>query len=215
MRLLMKKLDQLTKWAIELQSIAQNGLEYGHDRFDRERYEKIREIATKIMAAKTDLPLKVVKGLFGSEDGYQTPKVSTRAAIFQDQKIMLVKESTDNLWSMPGGWCEPNLTVKENCIKETKEEAGHQITVERIIAVNNHSTNIHNKEQIERVINVCNVIFLCHDLGGKFAQNTETKECKYFSLTNLPALSLPRNTLEEVKMCFAANNDPQWQTKFE
>lgn len=43
----MKKLDQLTKWAVELQSIAQNGLEYGHDRFDRERYEQIRELPLK------------------------------------------------------------------------------------------------------------------------------------------------------------------------
>ena len=139
-------MDQITKWAVELQSIAQDGLEYCHDRFDRERYEQVRKIATEMMAAKTGLSINVVKGLFSSDDGYQTPKVSTRAAIFSKQKILLVKETTDILWSMPGGWCEPNITVKENCIKEAEEESGHKIEVEQIIAVNNHSTNIYDKE---------------------------------------------------------------------
>ncbi|MEB3364484.1 NUDIX hydrolase N-terminal domain-containing protein [Lactobacillus sp. R2/2] len=69
-----EKLDQLSRWAIELQSIAQDGIEYGHDRFDRERYQQIREIATKMMAAKTGEPIDVIKGLFSSDDGYQTLK---------------------------------------------------------------------------------------------------------------------------------------------
>ena len=115
-------MDQITKWAVELQSIAQDGIEYGHDRFDRERYEQVRKIATEMMAAKTGQPINIVKGLFSNDDGYQTPKVSTRAAIFNKEKILLVKESTDNLWSMPGGWCEPNISVKENCMKEAAEE---------------------------------------------------------------------------------------------
>jgi len=212
---MIKQMDQITKWAVELQSIAQNGIEYGYDRFDRERYEQVRKIATEMMAAKTGLSINVVKGLFSNDDGYQTPKVSTRAAIFNKQKILLVKETTDNLWSMPGGWCEPNITVKENCIKEAEEESGHKIEVKQIIAVNNHSTNIYDKERIERAINVCNVIFLCKDLGGKFSKNTETDKCSFFELDNLPPLSLPRNSSAEIKMCFEANQSSNWQTKFE
>ena len=86
----MKQMDQITEWAVELQSIAQDGIQYGHDRFDRERYEQVRKIATEMMAAKTGLSINVVKGLFSSDDGYQTPKVSTRAAIFNKQKILLL-----------------------------------------------------------------------------------------------------------------------------
>ena len=39
------KRDRLTEYAIELQSLAQAGLHYGKDIYDRERYERIREIA--------------------------------------------------------------------------------------------------------------------------------------------------------------------------
>ncbi|WEV70158.1 NUDIX hydrolase [Lactobacillus sp. ESL0785] len=207
----MDKKDQFTNWAVELQSLAQNGLEYGHDRFDLERYERIRVIATEMMAAKTGLPLKKVKSLFSSDDGYQTPKLGTRAAIFKDEQILLVRETIDGAWSLPGGWCEPNMSVKDNCIKEAKEESGREISVERIIALRNHDHTIRG----ERAINVVNVFFLCHEHGGTFNQNTETSACRYFSQDKLPQLSEQRTTQEEINLCFAAKNDPNWQPKFE
>lgn len=83
--------EQWLEWAIELQSLAQAGLTYGKDIFDRERYERIREISAEIMAYKTDIPVQKVKDLFCNETGYQTPKLDTRAAIFQNGKILLVK----------------------------------------------------------------------------------------------------------------------------
>lgn len=210
----MEKRDQFTDWAIELQSIAQNGLEYGHDRFDLERYTRLREIATEMMTCKTGLPKKQVKFMFSSEDGYQTPKLATRAAIFKNNQILLVKETTDSLWSMPGGWCEPNLSVRDNCIKEVKEEAGRDITVNKVIAIKNSQTNVHGNNRIERAINVCNIIFLCHEIDGHFIPNTETSTCSYFSLDELPPLSLKRNSQEEISMCFAAANKADWQTWF-
>lgn len=52
---LMEEVDQFTKWATNLQSIAQAGLHYGKDVFDRERYEQVRKIAGEMMQAKTGL----------------------------------------------------------------------------------------------------------------------------------------------------------------
>jgi hypothetical protein len=126
----MKTNDKLIDWAIELQSLAQAGLTYGKDTFDKERYQKIRKISVEMMSEKSGLPINKVKNLFCNEVGYQTPKIATRTAIFKDEKILLVKEN-NNRWSLPGGWCEVNLSVEENCIKETKEEAGINIKVEK------------------------------------------------------------------------------------
>ena len=102
--------EQWLEWAIELQSLAQAGLTYGKDIFDRERYERIREISAEIMAYKTDIPVQKVKDLFCNETGYQTPKLDTRAAIFQNGKILLVKENSGK-WSLPGGWVDVNVSV--------------------------------------------------------------------------------------------------------
>ena len=97
----MKEKNQWLNWAVELQSLAQAGLTYGRDAYDRERYERIREISAEIMAHMTELPLEKVKDLFCNESGYQTPKIDTRAAIFKDGRILLVREN-DGRWSLPG-----------------------------------------------------------------------------------------------------------------
>ena len=85
-------MDQIVEWAKELQSIAQAGLFYGHDDFDKERYQRIRDISAEMVSERTGLPLGKVKELFCNEYGYQTPKVDTRAAIIDDRKILLVRE---------------------------------------------------------------------------------------------------------------------------
>lgn len=121
--------DQIVAWAKELQSLAQAGLFYGKDVFDKERYQRIREIAAEMMAARTELPLEKVTGLFCGDMGYQTPKIDTRAAIFREGRILLVCEN-DGRWSMPGGWCEYDMSPAENTVKEAKEEAGLDVVVE-------------------------------------------------------------------------------------
>ena len=93
------------EWAKELQFLAQAGLTYTKDDFDKERFERIRAIAAEMMSLQSSLPLERVKGLFCNETGFQTPKLDTRAAIFADNKILLVKEK-NGTWSMPGGWVD-------------------------------------------------------------------------------------------------------------
>jgi len=126
--------DKFVKWAAELQSLAQAGLTYGKDKFDLERYERIREISAEMMEEKTGLPLEKVKELFCGETGYQTPKVDTRAAVFRDGKILLVHENNGK-WSLPGGWCDFDKSIGENTAKETLEEAGAAVKPEMLIAV--------------------------------------------------------------------------------
>ena len=126
--------NQWLQWAIELQSLAQAGLTYGKDVYDKERYERIREISAEIMAHLSDTPLDKVKELFCNETGYQTPKIDTRAAIFKENKILLVHEN-NGTWALPGGWCDVNVSIGENTVKEVKEEAGLDVTADRIIAV--------------------------------------------------------------------------------
>ena len=130
----MTKNEQWLQWAVELQSLAQAGLTYGKDVFDRERYGRIREISAEMVAHMSDIPTEKVKTIFCNETGYQTPKLDTRAAIFKDGKILLVRESSGK-WSLPGGWCDVNISVGENTVKEVKEESGLEVAAERIIAV--------------------------------------------------------------------------------
>lgn len=197
-------------WAKELQFIAQAGLTYSKDPFDLERFARIREISAEIMSMKSGENLEKVKGLFCNETGFQTPKLDTRAAIFKDGRILLVKEN-DGRWSMPGGWVDVMQSVMSNTVKEVKEEAGLDVEAVRLIAVQDRS--LHNRPLY--AYNVCKVFVLCDVKGGSFQPNTETTESRYFSEDKLPPLAEEKNNEEQVKMCFRAAEDPNWKVLLE
>lgn len=203
----MEQSPQWLKWAVELQALAQAGLYYGHDKYDFERYERVREIAAEMAAERTDLPLEKVKELFCNETGYQTPKLDTRAAIFQGEKILLVQEN-DLRWSLPGGWADVDISVGENTVKEVREEAGLEVTADTVIAVQDREK--HNRPRY--AWKVCKIFVLCSLVGGHFTPNIETTESGYFALENLPPLAEEKNTREQIEMCFAAYRDKNWKT---
>lgn len=204
-------MEKWLKWAIEIQSLAQAGLEYTDNVYDIERYERLREISAEIISEKTNLNMEKVKGLFCNETGYQTPKIDTRAAIFKDNKILLVHEN-NGTWSLPGGWCDVLETVKTNTIKEVKEETGLDVETIKIISIQDR--NKHNKPIY--AYGVCKIFVLCNVIGGEFVENIETTEIKYFSLDELPnSLAEEKTTKEQIEMCFKAYKDENWKVQFD
>ena len=203
-------MDKILQWAQQLQSLSQAGLYYCDDKFCRERYERIRDIAAEILAQRTDLPLDKVKNFFCCEVGYQTPKIDTRAAIFDGEKILLVRE-TSGKWVLPGGWCEVNLSPAENVVKEAREEAGLDVVVEKIIAV--HDKAKHNTQPL--IFGVTKIFFLCKATGGEFVPNIETTARKYFAEDELPVFDDFKCTAAQVKLCFEAHRSDVWEPQFD
>lgn len=206
----MANTEQWINLIIELQSLAQAGLTYGKDVYDKERYERIREISAEMMAKVAELPVEKVKGLFCNEIGYQTPKIDTRAAIFEDGKILLVKEN-NGTWALPGGWCDVNVSVAENTVKEVKEESGLDVVAEKIIAVQDRAK--HNLPLY--AYGVCKIFVQCYVVGGAFEENLETTEYRYFDVDELPVLATEKNNEEQIKMCFEAYQSKEWKTLFD
>ncbi len=206
----MDKNEKWLSWAVELQALAQAGLTYGRDRFDMERYERIRAIAAEMIACKTDIPAGKVRDLFCNETGYQTPKLDTRAAIFREDKILLVRER-DGLWSLPGGWVDVDRSVGENAVKEVREEAGLDARADFLIAVQDRDK--HNKPVYAH--KVCKIFVMCSALGGAFRENSETTASGWFSLDALPPLSENKNTVRQIEMCFDAHRAERWVTLFD
>ena len=204
-------MEKWLKWAIEIQSLAQSGLAYTTNVYDKERYERLREISAEMIEEKSNINLEKVKDLFCKETGYQTPKIDTRAAIFKDNKILLVHEN-NGTWSLPGGWCDVLESVKSNTIKEVKEEAGLDVKATKIIAVQDR--NKHN--QPIYAYGVCKIFVMCESIGGEFKENIETTEMKYFALDELPEnFANEKCTKEQVEMCFKAKDDDNWQVQFD
>jgi len=200
------------KWAIELQFIAQAGITYSKDPFDLERFERIREISAEIMSLKSGWNLDKVKNVFCNETGFQTPKLDTRAVIFRDNKILLVKEK-NGTWSLPGGWVDVNESIKSNTIKEVKEESGFTVKPLNLIAVQDRSK--HNEPLY--AYGICKIFVQCEILEDnvEFTPNIETTEWNFFDADDLPLLATEKNTEEQIKLCFKAYSSENWKTTFD
>ena len=206
------KNDVWKKWAQELQFLAQCSLAYSKDKFDRERSERIREIACEMLSYKYDLPIETIKMDFASEIGYQTPKVETRAAIIKDDKILLVKEQLDGKWALPGGYQDVNVSIRENVIKEASEEAGAVVQPLKVVAVLDYNRHHH----VNFPLGMVKIFVLCEYINHSFNENTETLGAEFYSLDDLPELSLTRTTKKQLEMCFECYKDPQnWDTIFD
>ncbi|WP_180334828.1 NUDIX hydrolase N-terminal domain-containing protein [Necropsobacter massiliensis] len=206
----MQQEERWLQWAVELQSLAQAGLFYSPNKFDIERFQRIREISADIIQYKSGLSAQKVKDLFCNETGFQTPKLDTRAAVFRQDQILLVQEE-NGLWSLPGGWVDVDLSIKENTIKEVKEEAGLAVSADFIIAILDRDK--HNLPKMAH--KVCKTFVYCTALGGEFRPNNETIDSGYFSLEALPPLCTEKNNEAQVRMCFEAHYAPSWKTLFD
>ena len=181
------------------------------DKYDRERYEELRQIAAEMLSLKTDIPVNKIFDLFCNESGYQTPKVDTRAAVFVDGKILLVHEN-NGTWSLPGGWCDVDQSVASNAEKEVQEEAGLTVKSEKIIAVQDWRK--HNV--VNYAYGIVKVFVLCRYEGGKFEKNIETTEIGFFDKNDIPsALAVEKCTRDQILMCFDSYENPDAATLFD
>lgn len=202
--------EQLLDWAIELQALAQAGITYTKDPFDKERFDRIRSIATEMLAVQSPIPIPQLRKLFAEEVGYPTPKLDTRAAVFKENKILLVQEKNE-FWSLPGGWVDFDQSIKENAVKETLEESGLNVEPLKIIAIQDR--NKHNSPRY--AFSVCKVFVECQLLGGNFKENIETIQIDWFDLEHLPPLAEEKVNHDQIELCFAAHNNNDWQVPFD
>lgn len=192
------------EWAKQLQAIAQTGLTYSKDPFDIERFEAIRKISIEIMYHYTDVEEKKIKDLFAKETGYATPKVDIRAVVVKDHKVLLVREKSDNAWSLPGGWADIGLSPGEVAAKEVKEEAGLDVQATRLLAAFDKKKHPHPPSPYH----VYKMFILCEILGGSLTPGLETRDVQFFAENEIPPLSKSRVTESQLELIFKSINSP-------
>lgn len=203
--------EKWLQWATELQSIAQAGLTFSENKFDLDRYEQIRALSVDIMHEYTGISHERLGDIFAGEEGYQTPKLDVRSALFRDNKILLVKEIVDGKWSLPGGWADVNTSLSESVLKECREEAGAVVKPKRIIAV--HLANRKNNTRLPYTI--YKIFVECELQSIEFRDNTETLGSGFFGLDDLPPLSTSRTTRKQIEMCFEARKQEVIEPEFD
>lgn len=194
--------------------MAQTGLAFTRDPYDCERYERLRALASEIMAAHTAAPAERIEALFAGEQGYATPKVDVRGATFDGRgRLLMVREVADNgRWTLPGGWADVNLSAAENVVKEVREESGYEVRVRKLAAAWDRTRQGHP----DRVFSCCKLFFICDVVGGAAATGPETSEVQWFAEDGLPGdLSLSRVLPGQLRRMFEHARDAALPTEFD
>ncbi|GAF12534.1 MutT/Nudix family protein [Bacillus sp. JCM 19046] len=195
-------------WARKMHAIAQSGIAFSRDVYDLERYEELRSLSAEIMEQYSEVKKETIEEWFAKEEGYQTPKLDVRGALFKENKILLVREKAEHRWSLPGGFCDVGLSAKENIVKEIKEESGYDAEVLRLVALLDMNKHNHPVQPFHYY----KLFFHCRLLGGEGEVGLETDQVGFFSRDCLPEVSTGRNTTEQIQLLFSFYDNPQKQT---
>ena len=204
-------LPRWMEWAREIQAISQTGFFYSENEYQRQRYQRLTEIAAEIIDEHTQLETPDLMNIFIHQRGYSTPRVDVRGAVFCDGKILLVRERTDGGWTMPGGWADVGDVPSGAAEREVLEEAGFQVKAIKVIGVYDA-----NRSSPLEIFHAFKIVFLCTILGGEAKTSSETSEVKFFSRDEVPTqFSGERTRHRHIEDAFAAYEDPQRSTIFD
>lgn len=200
------------EWARKIQSIAQIGLEYAEDPYNRERYEELRALATEMMAEASDVPVSQWRELFGKETGYATPKVDVRGAVFRDGEVLLSRELDDGFWSLPGGWADVNDPPSVAVIRELREETGYEVRCTKLAAVLDRDLHCNDARH---PFHIYKLMFLCEITGEAAALCHDISAANFFPVDDLPPLSRHRTLPKQIVLMYEHYQNPSLPTAYD
>jgi ADP-ribose pyrophosphatase YjhB (NUDIX family) len=204
-------MDELSDWYRRLRVVAQYGLTYSKDPYDLERFRQVLAITEELATALTKLEPSVVRPALRLESGPPSPKLDVRAAVFRGDEILLVRETADGLWSLPGGWIDLGESAGAAAAREVREEAGYECAPRKLLAVldwNRHSP-------VKQLFHAYKLLFWCELLGGEPRVSLETSEVGFFAADALPPLSLTRIAEAQIQLAFRHRAEPELPTEFD
>ena len=199
--------------AKRLHALAETGKEFTTDQYDIERYEEISSIALTLLASLGSTQIQKIDQLVGAgSKGYVTPKVDVRGAVFRDNKVLLVREKSDGLWSLPGGYADVGRSPAENVEKEILEEAGIQVRATRLYSVRHKAKGEYDPD----VRDFYELFFQCVPEDGHVIKaGNETSDAAYFSSNQIPPLSTGRVVASDLTSAWQFYKESGWPTSFD
>ncbi len=198
-------------WARKVQAIAQNGLAFTQDPFDRERYQQLQELVSQVLQAQLGVPLEQAAAFWAGEHGYATPKVDVRGAVFSADRVLLVRERSDGRWTLPGGWVDVNDSPSAAVAREILEESGYRARPTKLAALVDKNRHPHPPS----VHHIYKLMFLCELTGGSPAVSQETDAVDFFALGALPRLSTGRILASQIERLYRHHLEPALPTDFD
>ncbi len=201
--------------AIEMAAMAHNGLHYATDRYDLARYHRMESMSAEIMGLLADSDPAGFRSALAAEAGHATPKVDVRGALIERDRILLVQEARDGRWTLPGGWADAMDAPAEAVEREFGEEAGLAVRATKLAAVYDGSRRNGHAHSPWHIYKLFFLVERLDDAQPRAGLDGETSAVGFFALDELPNLSSPRTTAEQLATLIAHHHDRARPTDFD
>jgi ADP-ribose pyrophosphatase YjhB (NUDIX family) len=179
-----EKIVGLYAIADELQAVAALGLQYALNNFDRQRYQKVLAAGKRIDALLQDNPDLETSAGYYDISGQVSPLLGVDAAVFQRDKLLLIKRPDISLWATPGGMVEVGETLTEAVLRELKEETGLNGKIDCLLGI--FDSRIWKSQLTSQLYHV---IFQVTAASGNPVITSEAADFGFFPADNLPPLA--------------------------
>jgi len=191
---------KVLEWARKVQAIAQNGLSFTKDPFDKERFEQLQQLVAQILTTELTITPGQLQELWKGDEGYATPKVDVRGGVFDGDTVLMVRERSDGKWTLPGGWVDvgdaPSFAVE----REIREESGYLAKAVKLAAVFDRANPRHGHPP--SILHIYKLFFLCDLTGGTATLSNETDGVDFFPVSALPPLSVGRASQSQIERLY-------------
>lgn len=205
------RVPAILEWARKVQAIAQNGLTFSRDPFDRTRYQELEQLTATMLSTELEIPLATARAFWEGERGYATPKVDVRGGVFRGAEVLLVRERADGRWTLPGGWVDVNDAPSAAVAREILEESGYRARAVKLAALVDRNRHPHPPG----VHHIYKLFFVCELLGGSPAVSAETDAVDFFPVGALPELSRGRVLAAQIERLYEHQLDRSLPTDFD
>lgn len=201
-----------TKYLEEVLSVAQNGLTFSKNEYDIARFHSLRESTVRLLSCGIQGNRERIRAWVALDSNYATPKIDVRGIVLEGDRVLLVREASDDQWTLPGGWCDVGESVGDAVTRELREETGLTVSPKRLLAL----FDKHKHPHPPQIPHALKAFLLCERISGELAQSTqETTAAQFWPVTNLPDLSLHRVLPSQIQLLYARVQQGERETLFD
>jgi ADP-ribose pyrophosphatase YjhB (NUDIX family) len=116
------------------------------------------------------------------------PAVSAIVTDDQD-RILLIRRTDNNYWSIPGGQVEPGESLPEAVTREVTEETGMRCEVTSLVGIYSDPGHVaaYDDGEVRQEFSVC---YTARLLGGQIQTSTESSDVRFVSQDDLPGYTI-------------------------
>jgi ADP-ribose pyrophosphatase YjhB (NUDIX family) len=123
-------------------------------------------------------------------------------------ELLMIRRSDNDNWAVPGGAIDLEESVSQAAIRETKKESGIDCEINGIVGIYSDPKHVILYTSNDEVRQEFSIVLTAHPLGGEPTPSDESSEVRWFSPSDVQALTMDRSMRLRISDYLRGNGSP-------